>query len=199
MLIVYHTPEEKIKAALNQMPIEIEEKENFWNKYLNARKKLNVKYRISQEERFLKKIINLKEPKEIQRMLYFELWFVKFKEFIDEVIVDYFAKEFEYLNSDQQQRIFEALENATASTNINTLFNWLFQQYIVEKTLTLLDSNSLFNNQGSDEIISYLAMKYQHQEVPIEIKYRVAKTVKDKAALKWDKQKILKHLYDILN
>lgn len=182
-LDVYCIPcaEEEICRVVERVPLEEDSKKQFLQSYLEVRHQMPVTKRIQRETRFLDKL-HQTHPQELNRILLFELWLAKFQLVCESTIVSYFSEALDHLNQADRDKIHESLVNATNNTDIAALFHWLFEHHIFQPTLLLLDSDSIFENKASEQILNQLALKYQMQKIPTKVQWQISRTIQEKLA-----------------
>ena len=131
-----------------------------------------------------------------KKIVSLESWKYRFQVEIQSNIVNYFYQEYEKFKDTQQESILQMLENSTASKPI-TIFQWLFSNYLLEPSLLLLNSISLFESKRSEEIQKKLAIKYPMGE-PIEVQYSIVKTIKEQLALKISKSQVFHNILALI-
>lgn len=171
--------EEEIQRLVERIPVEEDVKKNFLQQYLTIRQQLPVARRIQKETRFVDKLHHA-HPQDLEKILLLELWLAKFQLICDAPVIAYFSEAFEHFNEADQNKIYESLSSANNNTDTAYLFHWLFEHYIFQPTLLLLDSASIFESKASDQILNHLATKYQMQRVPTAIQWQISRTIKEK-------------------
>lgn len=184
--------EEQISQLFHQLSIQ----DSLVDEYWQARKQLSFSLRTKIEDSFLEKLKVAKTDEQKKKIVLLESWKYRFQVEIQSNIVNYFYQEYDKFKDTQQESILQMLENSGASKPI-TIFQWLFSNYLLEPSLLLLNSISLFESKRSEEIQKKLAIKYPMGE-PIEVQYSIVKTIKEQLALKISKSQIFHNILSLI-
>ena len=189
--------EQQLSETLATIAMAAEDKQQFWQRYLELRRRLPLQRRLKSSNRFCEQLARNNDPDSWPKLCEWELWRNQFLLEIPEAIVDYFTEEFLSIGPESRQEIYDTLHRSSQS-DIGNLFNWMFNKYVFLPAIQKLDSSSWFgDSSASDSIITALTAKYL-QDTPIDTQFRIARAIKDKLSVGWQRQAVLAHINSII-
>jgi hypothetical protein len=196
--VCWSKPEEEVRQTLAKVGLESPKKEEFWQDYLEIRRKLSPEARSYRESRFLAQLEGNINPALLDNILMMERWLMRFQQVVDRSIVMYFREEFATLSAQEQEDVYKTLANTRpTSSDLSNLFTWVFHTCVFQSALRNLDSASWFGARPSETIITALSLKYP-QNIPVKVQFHIARAIKEKMSLGWQRQQILTDIQSLI-